>query len=202
MGLTILWVGKQHGFLFEPDDEPHHTYALNSWYRLAKHAAGGRTNCYVCTRMPHSVSYPRLTAGYLSKNATTCLTAFVSAPHERTGWFDPTSQLHTSELLVYRDTTPRGAKPAQFNFTVLNCTEYLGGPPWALAIPPGKHASYLLTVSPTNGTSPFCYYQNGSLALGNMSTSHCVKIIFNAPACYQIRYCNAGGKCGPARASP
>lgn len=213
MALIILWVGKQHEFLFEPDDEPHHTYATNSWYRLAKHAAGRRTNCYVCTRMPHSVSYPRLTAGYLGRNATACLTAYVSAPRRNNNsisergskWFDPTSQLNTSKLLVFRDTTPPGVRPGQFNFTVLNCTKYLEGPPWALAIPPGKHAPYLLTVSPVNGTSPFCYYQNGSLALGNMSTSHCDRIIFNAPACYQVRACGrAGGRgaCGPAHRDP
>lgn len=45
LALSTFWVGLQHHFLFDHDGSPYHTYATNTWYRLAEREAGDLSNC-------------------------------------------------------------------------------------------------------------------------------------------------------------
>lgn len=162
------------GFISDPED-PKHTYEQNLWYRYARHSASNNTNCYVCSRMPHSSVAPRVSIEPLAHPQSTCVLHMVAGKNEPTGYFNPSKPYNSSSI---NSCFMKGnyCEP-------LNCSRHLGNHPWVIAVPTQDDttAQVAIVSVPDDIEFPDCCYFNGTTFLGNVSITQCTTVIFSNP---------------------
>lgn len=114
------------GFISDPKD-PKHPYEQNLWYRYARHSADNNTNCYVCSRMPHSSAAPRVSIEPLTHPQSTCVLHMVAGENKSTGYFDPSEPYNFSNI---NSCLIKGN-----HCETSTCSPHLGDHPWVMAVP-------------------------------------------------------------------